>query len=422
MNWNNKNNNNYRARGIAASRCNESSPLRFSISDIDMLKSAMACQKNKTSSLDEIRFEMKGGTAVLGIVDDMNAGTYSFIPASAFVLRRPVPREVLAAAYRDRVRQTWEMERMERILEGILPTNVTANRKGGGCLYATNRVFELFDAYPDGWVAKFDLQGFFMSVDKNILLKLALDAIDLHYEGEDKEALAYYVKDELGHRVQNDCKLRCSPKEWRRLPAHKSMFTQPEGRGLPIGNLPSQVLVQFLLKEIVDFIEGYGLGVVDFADDFVTVGDKGTILRMMGELRRWLASELHLTLHPAKFYMQPVRHGVTFGGYRLSPGRRIIGKRTERRALAKAHWICSHSDTLPPEKAAATLNSYLGRARYCEAGKMVKGIREELEGSELQNILWYDWRRCIVRVRTRERLKRTCAREVIRMRKQYNRI
>lgn len=119
---------------------------------------------------------------------------------------------------------------------------------------------------------------------------------------------------------------------WDRLPANKSLFTCGEGKGLPIGNLPSQLLANLLLSQfdklMIDRVGkdgGYGR----YVDDFLVISrDKKLLLDISQESRKYLSEELGLTLHPHKVSLQRAASGVRFTGALIRPGRIIPNQRT----------------------------------------------------------------------------------------------
>lgn len=119
---------------------------------------------------------------------------------------------------------------------------------------------------------------------------------------------------------------------WNKLPKNKSLFTCGEGIGLPIGNLPSQLLANLLLSQFDKLMMerlgkdgGYGR----YVDDFVAISrDKKLLLNILQESRGYLLEELGLTLHPKKVSLQRASSGVRFTGALIRPGRTLPNSRT----------------------------------------------------------------------------------------------
>lgn len=119
---------------------------------------------------------------------------------------------------------------------------------------------------------------------------------------------------------------------WNKLPKNKSLFTCGKGVGLPIGNLPSQLLANLLLSQfdklMIDRVGedgGYGR----YVDDFVVISrDKKLLLNILQESRNYLLEKLGLTLHPRKVILQRASSGVRFTGALIRPGRTLPNSRT----------------------------------------------------------------------------------------------
>ena len=119
---------------------------------------------------------------------------------------------------------------------------------------------------------------------------------------------------------------------WDRLPANKSLFTCGEGKGLPIGNLPSQLLANLLLSQFDKLViervgkdGGYGR----YVDDFLVISrGKKLLLNILQESRKYLSEELGLTLHPHKVSLQRAASGVRFTGALIRPGRTLPNSQT----------------------------------------------------------------------------------------------
>ena len=113
----------------------------------------------------------------------------------------------------------------------------------------------------------------------------------------------------------------------------RSPFPVPQGgKGLPIGNLTSQLFANFYLTPFDHYVK-HTLGVRyygRYADDFVIVHpDREYLRELVPLLERFLRDELGLTLHPRKRWLQHYARGVSFLGG-LYPARcGFAGRRTK---------------------------------------------------------------------------------------------
>ncbi len=132
-------------------------------------------------------------------------------------------------------------------------------------------------------------------------------------------------------------------------------------KGIPIGNLTSQMLANIYLNEFDHFVKDklrvkYYLR---YTDDFIIFGrDPARLAALMLEIRKFLCDNLALELHPKKIILRKLRQGIDFLGYVVLPYYRAIRTKTKRRMLRRL----MKSD----EKREARAFSYLGLLRHCD--------------------------------------------------------
>jgi hypothetical protein len=151
-------------------------------------------------------------------------------------------------------------------------------------------------------------------------------------------------------------------------PASKSLFHAGENKGLPIGNLTSQLFANFYLDDFDHFMKEnlqlsyYGR----YVDDMVVVHpDKNYLLMVIRYTSEYLIEKLSLTLHPKKIYLQPFSRGVQFVGAYIKPYRIYISNCTkgnffeaiERQNVIARQHKPTREDILRFQSA---MNSYLG--------------------------------------------------------------
>ena len=141
-------------------------------------------------------------------------------------------------------------------------------------------------------------------------------------------------------------------------------FAKAEGRGLPLGNVTSQLFANIYLNELDQFIkhqlkQKYYLR---YCDDFIIVGNRLEELNnLIRPIDDFLNNQLELLLHPNKIEIRKVTQGVDFLGYVILPHYRVLRTKTKRRILSK---VGSHN-----------LNSYLGVLSHCRGHKIKQKIR-----------------------------------------------
>lgn len=299
------------------------------------------CCRRKKSTIQCSIYRSGYEKDLLRLIREIKTRTYIPSTSTCFVVSRPKYREIFAANFRDRIVQHWIILRLEPFLEKrfISQGNVSFNcRKGYGTLAAVKQleenIIEVSENYTsDAYIGKFDMQSFFMSIDKELLLHFLIPFIKENYKGDDIEDLIWLTEITVRHEPQQNCIKRGRLDLWNELPPHKSLFNSLPGIGMPIGNITSQLLANFYLSFLdlfmVNFSEQYGAKYIRFVDDFIVVcKDKKDINDLWYNAKLFLEERLHITLHPDKVYIQDVKKGVKFVGSLIKPNRTYLANRS----------------------------------------------------------------------------------------------
>ena len=295
------------------------------------------CCKHKGSTPGCIEYQMNYIANNYQLYIDLNSMEYEISKSKAFCVTRPKLREVFCADFRDRIIHHLLAIKFTDILEGEMTDKAYACRAGKGTDYGIadvkKQIKRVSDNYTkEAWVLKCDLQGFFMSINRSLLYRLLEKVIREKYNGDDIEWWLWLWKKVVLHDPTRNCVRVGDLSLWDKLPANKSLFTCGEGNGLPIGNLPSQLLANLLLSQFDKLmIERVGKdgGYGRYVDDFLVISkDKKLLLNILQESRGYLLKELGLTLHPRKVSLQRAASGVRFTGALIRPGRTRPNSRT----------------------------------------------------------------------------------------------
>ena len=297
----------------------------------------MDCCKHKGGTEGCLEYKMNYLLNNLQLYNELNSMTYEIGKSKAFCVTRPKLREVFCAQFRDRIVHHILAIKFLPILEDEMVDNAYACRKGKGTDYGIYHIRQQMERVSDNytketWILKCDLQGFFMSINRRMLYDIVEKIIREKYQGGDMDFWLWLWRKVIMNDPSKNCVKVGDLSLWYRLPANKSLFTCGEGIGLPIGNLPSQILANLLMSAFDKWIlsrigksGGYGR----YVDDFVVISrDKGLLLDILRDSRSFLFKQLKLTLHPDKVYLQEVKKGVKFTGAVINPGRVYAGNAT----------------------------------------------------------------------------------------------
>ena len=303
--------------------------------------------------------------------------SYQPKPYSYFIITYPKQRHIAAPHFRDRVVQQAVVGVIEPLFEKSFINDTYACRKEKGVLYAMKRLQKFLRAskavYPDQplYVLQSDIYHFFQTVSWDVLLELICHKITCPRTFRLLKTIV------TTHRTIG--------KYGRPIPIPEVVVTPLARRGLPIGNLTSQLFANVYLNELDHFIKDtlaeqwYGR----YMDDFYIIHpDKDHLAQVRNQINEFLNTKLSLTLHPRKQTVLRCSDGVPFVGYRVFHDHVMVRANTLQRFLkrfAQARRKARRGELSEEEldKVSHSLDSHLIHADSYR-------LRQELE----------KWRRC----------------------------
>lgn len=366
----------------------------------DVFKAYYECRRHKRRTANALAFELDFEKELVHLWQDINSGKYKIGRSIAFIVKFPVQREVFAADFRDRIVHHLVISKLNPLFEKEFISDSYSCREGKGTLFGVKSVKTMIEECSEGYtqdcyILKLDIRSFFMSIDKTVLYQMLFEFITEKYHKPDKYILLRLVKQIVFHNPENYCVIKGRRSDWNGLPCHKSLFWSEGRRGLPIGNLTSQIFANFYLNRLDHFVtEELGIGCYGrYVDDFVLIHqNKGKLLQARERITAFLQSELKLSLHPQKFYLQHYRKGVKFIGAVIKPNRVYIGNRSKNNLYQKIF-------TLIPQMGksvetvlsglfgfAARVNSYIGMMRHYNTYNLRSKILKMLDNTFLGEV------------------------------------
>lgn len=198
------------------------------------------------------------------------------------------------------------------------------------------------------WVLKCDVRKFFASIDQQILIRI------LRARVEDERVLVL-----LEHII-------------------RSFHSITTGKGLPLGNLTSQLLVNVYMNEFDQYVK-HTLKVpyyIRYADDFVVFSqDRDSLVKVLSCMETFLQEELKLELHPNKVYIKTLASGVDFLGWVHFPDHRVLRTATKQRMFRRIQ---------ETEATKEAVTSYLGLLRHGNTWKLQRRILNPIKIDEIQ--------------------------------------
>lgn len=399
-------NNNYRENGQSVrpgvieeitGHCGNPSVVPYHLSKqqllVDLLRAYKDARRHKRRSLKQVEFEMNMEEELISLRDDIWTRRYRPSRSVCFIITDPKKREVFAAQFRDRIVHHLYYNYVSRLFERTFIADSYSCRKGKGTHYGVKRLQHHIRSCSRNYchnvyVLKGDLKGYFMSINRELLLKICNNSLrkmamrrsdvdgKLWIEIIDYDVLFYLSRIIILTDPVEDCIVKGAAQEWNDLPASKSLFKTARGCGLPIGNLTSQLFSNVFLNCFDQFMKRkcgashYGR----YVDDFYVVDMcKWRLKSLMKDADDFLWRFLSLRLHPDKTFICEAKYGVEFLGAYVKPYRNYVRNSTLKRMSDKIQRLSIETDC---HKAATSLNSFLGILSHYRSWKIRKSISE----------------------------------------------
>lgn len=263
--------------------------------------------KRFTSDLCEFQYNLEKN--LYGLYKNLNEGTYRHGGYRKFIVNDNKRREISVASVHDRFVHRLIYDYLCPIYDKTFIYDVWSCRLGKGLLGGIERTQQFLKAYPEGFVWKGDIRKFFDSIDQETLLRI----------------LAMKIKDR---------------KTYDLLKEVIRSFSSEQGmdRGMPIGNLTSQIFANIYLNELDRFVKHRlkSKAYLRYGDDFILIENDLSKLRIFRtETIDFLRDELKLEMNGKNDKIIKIRHGLKFLGVIIWPYNRTLNRRNFKRAQEK---------------------------------------------------------------------------------------
>ena len=193
------------------------------------------------------------------------------------------------------------------------------------------------------WVLKCDIKKFFATIDQEILLNLLKKKIgDINIIRLLKE-----IVESFNSGLE-------------------------KGKGIPLGNLTSQIFANIYMNELDQFIK-HNLKIkhyLRYADDFVILSENRNYLEgLIFKISDFLESNLKLSLHENKVVISKYTHGIDFLGYIVLPYIILPRTKTRKRMFRKL------KEKINLSNFNQSLQSYLGYFSHANSHDLAKEVK-----------------------------------------------
>jgi len=321
---------------------------QYIISVENLLEAWQEFLNGKRSRKDVQKFELNLMENILSLRRDLINKTYQHSPYHAFNISDPKPRNIHKASVRDRLLH----HAIYRVLYPFFDKTFIADSYSCRLGKGTHRAINQFRAFVykvslnytrTVWVLKCDIRKFFASVDQIVLTNI----------------LNGYIPD-------NDTR-------WLLSKIVSSFYSTQKCKGLPLGNLTSQLLINIYMNEFDQFVKHKlkAKYYIRYADDFVFLShDKKWLENILPRVRDFLWNNLKLQLHPDKLFLKTVASGVDFLGWVNFSDHRVLRTVTKKRMFRNIEIEKGDSDTV---------QSYLGLLSHGNSRQMEQKVAEMSE-------------------------------------------
>lgn len=321
-------------------------------------------KSDKQKKRDVQQFEWRLEENIFKLYRDLKYKRYTHRRYVSFYIQDPKQRHIHKATVQDRVLHHAVFTVLNPIFEPTFISNSFSCRIGKGTHKGINVLDKITrqissNAFKSCFALKCDIKKFFETIDHRILLDIIRKRV------KDDDAL--WLLEEIIESLSSK---------------YSTLF---ERKGLPIGNLTSQLFANIYLNEFDQFVK-HKLKIkcyVRYIDDFVIVAeDKLYLKNLIVPIRSFLSDKLTLELHPKKITIREFHQGVDFLGYILLPHHRLLRTKTRQRIFKKLENRIKEykNGTISEQTLEQSLQSYLGVLSHANTYRLEQ---------ELKNQFWF---------------------------------
>ena len=294
--------------------------------------------------------------------EELRDRAYSPSPYTVFYVDDYKRRRIMAPHFRDHVVHHAIHNFVEQLYDACFIYDSFACRTGKGTHKAFSRLRKFMYKYSDNsYFMKCDISKYFYSIDHRKLISVIRKKIK-------DTRLLWLLSKVIGSHCED------------KLPSHiDNIPFRVQKKGIPIGNLTSQLFANIYLNEM-DYYIKHELKVkhyVRYVDDFVFFGgSKKELNGIFSKTQEFLEKELFLKLERRKVQLNKLSFGVDFLGFVAFNNYTRVRTRNYRRFKIRIKKKISsyYSGEIDFEKLSASFNSYQSHLAHTNSEKIKKDI------------------------------------------------
>jgi retron-type reverse transcriptase len=298
--------------------------------------------RGKRKKKDVQEFMLHLSDEIANLHQNLMNGDYKHGDYLHFRINDPKPRDIHKAMVRDRLLHHAIHRKFYPFFAKLFISDSFSCQTGKGLHRALERFGRLARKTSQNnsrtcWILKCDIRKFFASIDHCILVDILRGRV-----------ANQRLLDLLEHIIKS--------------------FEARSGKGIPLGNLTSQLFANIYLNEFDQFVK-HDIRMkyyIRYADDFVFMShDRSKLLSCLPKIAAFLSGSLALNLHPKKVFIKTLASGVDFLGWIHFPYHRTPRTKTKIRMNTRLD-RCQDRQIV---------ESYLGMLSYGNAYKLSRDLK-----------------------------------------------
>jgi len=279
------------------------------------------------------------------IQEELLSKTYKTGRYRVFTVFEPKKRIIKAVPFKDRIVHHALCNAIEPIFESRFIFDSFACRKKKGTHKGLERIkhaVQITFKGKDCYALKCDVRKYFPSISHNKL----------------KDIIQKRIKDKRVIDVLNEI-----------IDSNNSL--SEKGKGIPIGNLTSQLFANIYLNELDQFVK-HELKIKHYfryVDDFLIFSESKQQLHIYKHKIKQFLKTLYLEIPPAKTNIFKINDGVDFVGYKIHP-EFIRLRKSNLRKFVKRMKRLNHllaANAIAKARIEASIQSWLGHCSHADA-------------------------------------------------------
>lgn len=310
----------------------------------------------KNKKFDVMEFERHLEDNLFALYQELLEKRYIHLRYEYFKVKDPKKRDIHKANVKDRIIHQALYVYLQDIYEPFFIEDSYSSRINKGTHKAIKRLRRFAEEIAkrnNGYcfALKFDIKKFFENIDHKILLKLLNDRV------KDKNILNL-------------------------LRLVIESFNGSAGKGIPLGNITSQIFANIYLHELDIFIKSrlklqYYLR---YNDDFIILSsNKMALFKYVNKIREFVGRGLLLEIPDNKIIFRKLNWGIDFCGYVILQDSVLLRQKTKKRMMERVRELSERHDggKSSLEDLNKTVNSYFGLLKHCNSYNLKEKIKNK---------------------------------------------